>query len=236
MPNNTRIPICPYFRDEKNKSVSCEDVYRGFDSVARKCAWMDKYCDEWTWAECPYAKDLNEMYERIERGADMETEQMAQKIKAMSKELRYKATLLGRADKRLEAKEAEIKDLRKKNRRLEELREEEYKKRRQIETTLDRKSEKAAAQLTEVIKLYKGAMCYLLSKTPDGKVPEDEIKEWAKDKYYTVVRMCDEDGILKWMLDVQEVTDTDESNECEGIPGDDTEPEPETEEQQVQQC
>lgn len=216
MPNYTRIPLCPFFRDEKKKSISCEDVFRSFSTADRKIMWMEIYCDEWDWVKCPYAVDLNEMYERISKGADMETEQMKQKIEAMKKELRHKATLLGRADKRLEAKDEEIKELRRKNKDLDEKRREEFKKRRKAEIELDKKAEKASEQLQEVITLYKNAFCYLLSKCPDMKIPEAEIKEWAEGKHFTVVRLYDNEGAadsqMMWCLDVFEETEADDKD------------------------
>ena len=45
MPNNGRITLCPYYRDEKNLSISCEDVFRRFRWKKQKTNWMDTYCD-----------------------------------------------------------------------------------------------------------------------------------------------------------------------------------------------
>ena len=199
MPNNTRIPLCPYYKDEKNKSISCEDVFRRFATLKKKYAHMDTYCCK-DWQSCEYAAELNAMYERIEKGADMDLEQTKQKLAAAQKELRYNATLLGRADRRIEAKEAEIKDLRRKNRELEEKRLEEFKKRRKAEITLNDYEKKAYGQLEEIIKTYKDALCYLLSMRPDQELPEAEIKEWTKDKAYTIMRTYKDDKDMTWKL------------------------------------
>ena len=220
MPNNTRMPICPYFRDEKNLSISCEDVYRDFDNLKKKYSWMDTYCDTWDWGQCPYAIDLNEMYERIDKGADMEQEQMKHQIEAMSRELKGKSIKLGKANRRLEAKDKEIRELRNKNRILQEQKQEEYSKRRKAEYALDRQGKKVSDQLQEVINLYKDAFCYLLDQHPEKKIPEEDIKAWSKGKSYTVVRMYDDDGSMKWFLHMFEETREDAKTDDGRVSGD----------------
>ena len=220
MPNNTRIPICPFFRDEKNKSISCEDIFRGFNSVKQKYDWMDTYCDGWEWAKCPYAVSLNEMYERIEKGADMELEQLEHKVEALTKELRSQAKKLGRAYRRIEAKDEEIKELRKKNTILQEQKQNEFSKRRRAEYELDKHGRKVSDQLQEVINLYKDAFCYLLSQTPEQKIPEADIKAWAEGKSFTVVRMYDDAGQMNWFLDVYEETKEDAKTDDGRVSGD----------------
>lgn len=225
MPNNTHIPICPYFRDEKKKSISCEDTFRSFPSSEMKNAWMDLLCDSWEYETCPYAADLSDMYERISKGANMSEEIMKQKLDAMRKELKYKAVLLGKADKRLEAKEQEIKDLRKKNREIDERRAEEFRKRRKAEIEIERSGQKAAGQLKDLIELYKDVMCFLLySHEPDG-LSEEMVRAWAeehKDACYSVLRMPDKQGQMLWQLVTQEVKDNDESKQV-GADRDETE-------------
>lgn len=212
MPNNTHIPICPYFRDEKKRSISCEDIFRSFPSGEAKNAWMEMFCDRWEYELCPYAAALGDMYERIDKGADMTEEQMKQQINAMKKELKYKAVLLGKADKRLEAKDQEIKDLRKKNREIESLRAEEYRKRRKAEIEVERHGVKATDQLKQIIETYKDVMCFLLyHNAPDG-LSEQEVSAWAKehrDAAYSVLRMPCKGGDMLWQLVTQEVKKDD---------------------------
>lgn len=204
MPNNTRIPVCPFFKDEKKKSISCEDVFRSFPSCRKKEQWMDMYCDEWDWMKCPYAVDLNAMYERIDKGADMETEQMKQKIEAMRKELRYKATLLGRADKRLEAREKEIKELRRKNKALEGQKLAEYKRRRKAESDLHDYEKNESERYFKMAKLYEDRLAYLIWAYCDSRLPEARVKEWAKNKEYAL-SFDSKSQDLVWVVTIREV-------------------------------
>lgn len=218
MPNNTRIPVCPFFKDEKKKSISCEDVFRSFPSSGKKEHWMDMYCDEWDWMKCPYAVDLNAMYERIDKGADMETEQMKHKIEAMRKELRYKATLLGRADKRLEAKEKEIKDLRRKNKQLEGQKLAEYKRRRKAESDLNDYEKHESERYFKMAKLYEDRLAYLIETYCDSRLEENTVKEWAKGKEYALT-FDSKSKDLVWVVSTREVKedgkDTDIQNKAE---------------------
>lgn len=100
MPNYGRLPICPYFRDEKNRSISCEDTYRCLDTKDEKYQWMEDYCTSWEWEQCPYAVEITEAYERFEEGDSTALE--TQKISAMQRELKGLSTKLGRAQKKID--------------------------------------------------------------------------------------------------------------------------------------
>lgn len=238
MPNNTRIPFCPFYKDEKNKSISCEDTYHVFSDVDEKYAWMDMYCDEWDWQKCPYAIDLTEAYARLEKGDEKALEN--QKIEAMQREMKSLSSKLGRAEKRVKRQQKKIDELRainqsfiKENQRLEGLRRDEYAHRRTLQDKLDKDDAQIFAELQQLSAIYEQRMCYLIDKFADGFFCESDVERWAGDREFALVRQYDEDlGDMVWKVVFKE----DESNECEGIPGDDTEPEPETEEQQVQQC
>ena len=238
MPNNTRIPFCPFYKDEKNKSISCEDTYHVFSDVDEKYAWMDMYCDEWDWAKCPYAMDLTEAYARLEKGDEKALEN--QKIEAMQKELKSLSSKLGRAEKRIERQQKKIDELRAVNKSftnvnnsLEKQKKEFYNRWRKAQDELDKGNETVMEELQRLGGIYEQRMCYLIDRFADGFFCESDVERWAGDREFALVRDYDEDlGDMVWKVVFKE----DESNECEGIPGDDTEPEPETEEQQVQQC
>jgi len=86
MPNNGRIAVCPYYRDEKNLSISCEDTYRRFRWPVQKSRWMDAYCDK-GWEGCPFAQALNRLYERMGEGSmDGRELEMEHRLKASERE------------------------------------------------------------------------------------------------------------------------------------------------------
>ena len=105
MPNNGRVTLCPYYRDEKNLSISCEDTFHRFRWAAQKRRHMDTFCDK-DWKSCPYAQEIGAMYEK---GDYMdEVKRAAFELEATKKELRKTATMLGKAQKREKEKDEKI--------------------------------------------------------------------------------------------------------------------------------
>jgi hypothetical protein len=96
---------------------------------------MNKYCDK-DWQSCPYAEALSQMYIRINEGADEDQEKLKLRADAFLKENKKINALLGRYDVRLEAKDAEIRQLRTKNKELEEAKYKEFRKRKAAEKKL----------------------------------------------------------------------------------------------------
>lgn len=186
MPNNGRITLCPYYRDEKNLSISCEDVFRRFRWKKQKTRWMDTYCDD-QWTECPYAQQLDQMYDKkegqitVEKKRIVELEHENQELK---KELRKTASMLGRSEKREKAKEADIKELRKKNRYLEEKYMEYAGKVRQYEAKEDRVME----SLSMITSVYEARFAYLLTVFGDGTFNEHDFDQWCRGKEFAIVR------------------------------------------------
>lgn len=108
-----RYTVCPYYVDESKKTISCEDTIRRFASVKSKGSHMDKFCDR-DWKQCKYAIALTEMYQQLENAKDPEKVKLRHKVRVLSKEHKKLISLLGRYDVRLDAKDAEIRYLRKK--------------------------------------------------------------------------------------------------------------------------
>ena len=206
MPNNTRIPYCPFYKDEKNKSISCEDTYHVFSSVRKKYAWMDMYCDEWDWQKCPYAMDLTEAYARLEKGDEKALEK--QKIEAMQKELKSLSSKLGRAEKRIERQQKKIDELRAVNKSftnvnnsLEKQKKEFYTRWRKAQDELDKGNETVMEELRRLGDIYEQRMCYLIDRFADGFFCESDVERWAGDREFALVRQYDEDlGDMVWKV------------------------------------
>lgn len=206
MPNNTRIPMCPFYKDEKNKSISCEDVYRSFPSVKKKYAWMDMYCDEWDWMRCPYAVDLTEAYARLEKGDKKALEN--HEIEALRKELRSMSTKLGRAEKRNERQQRKINELRAVNQRLTDINiqvdqrmKQYYKDAQEAKSQLHTYEQKIDAQLKKITQVYEQRICYLIETfVPPKCFYEDYAKEWAGDKEFALVAERDEKNRIIWKV------------------------------------
>lgn len=182
MPNNGRITLCPYYRDEKNLSISCEDVFRRFRWKKQKTNWMDTYCDA-DWKKCPHAQQLNLMYE--EREVQMSEKEkriveLEHENQQLKKELKKQASMLGRSEKREKAKEEDIKKLRSKNRYLEGKYMEYAGKVRQYEAHEKRLYD----ELTDIAAMYEARFAYLMCKDGSGTFSEDEFDAWSKGKEF----------------------------------------------------
>ncbi|MDO4486059.1 MAG: hypothetical protein Q4C46_05615 [Bacillota bacterium] len=212
MPNNGRITLCPYYRDEKNLSISCEDTFRRFRWPAQKVRWMDDYCDK-DWESCPYAQDLNNLYRKIERGDEEmnSVERLRQKNKALEKEQRRLISMLGRSEKREKRKDAEIKELRGKFQRMESY---------SIKVSRDNSELREQIQGLELYKAsmmdaYEGRLAYLMANYSGGVLDEVAMSEWGKKHKYKII--ADEIGKdangkdigLKWRVIIEEVSENE---------------------------
>lgn len=217
MPNNTRIPYCPYYKDEKNKSISCEDTYHVFSTVGEKYVWMDMYCDEWDWTKCPYAMDLTEAYARFEKGDEKALEK--QKIEAMQKELKSLSSKLGRAEKRIERQQKKMDELRavnqsymRVNAQLEKTNKESYHKWRDANTAMEIYEEKIADQVQRITDAYEVRLAYMIDKY--GTFSDIDVDEWRQGKSFALVYDEDDDGYPCWnvVYEIKEIEDGESDN------------------------
>lgn len=204
MPNNGRITLCPFYRDEKNLSISCEDTYRTFRWPAQKKAHMDRYCDE-NWKECPHAKNLNSLYSRMGDDEKMNT---VEKLRHMEKELRREmknlSTALGKSKKREAIKDEEIKKLRRQRDAAQSL----YNKTRSELNECRRDEDKLMNELNGILLIFEARIAYMMQMC-DGYLDEVEARRWARSHDYeiTPTAKTDSGNVGAWGLDVQEVED-----------------------------
>lgn len=199
MPNNGRITLCPFYRNESGLTVSCEDVIRRFRWPGQKKKYMDMYCDD-QWQSCPYAAEMDRLYAE---GEDMTEHEIA----ALKKELKKTATMLGRANKRDEAKELTIKELRRKNKALED---------RLMKLTREKaqnaKSEKKAFdEICGLTQMYEARFAYLMSEFNCGELDEAEVEAWSKGKEYAIVadEKDDKGRVRRWKVIVRDANRND---------------------------
>ena len=192
MSNNGRITLCPYYRNEKGHSITCEDVYRRFETKAEKRHHKFKYCCE-AWKECPYAKDLNELYEKMEGQEVSNVEKLKQRCKAQEKEIKKNAAMLGKAEKR-------IKELERANENLQKL----YIKWQGKAQEAKEAELRSFNELNALSDIITGRMVYLMTMHTDGKLDEREYQKWAEDKEFTLYAEADEDGkTAVWIAEVR---------------------------------
>ena len=193
MPNSVHTVICPYYMNEFNRSISCEDVCRAFDSLNSKNAWMMQYCDSWDWMRCPYAIDLTEAYARKEKGDEKALEK--NKIKALEKENKGLQTNLGRATKKIE--------------RLHQINDMMQKKWKTAEKLLDDYQKHESERYFAMARLYEDRIAYLIDTHCGGRLAEADVKAWAEGKEYALT--FDKESVDPiWIVKTREETEADE--------------------------
>jgi hypothetical protein len=61
--------VCPYYVNEKELTITCEDTMRVYGSVAIKESHSRCYCCD-NWRDCCHAIEMEQLYERIEEMSD----------------------------------------------------------------------------------------------------------------------------------------------------------------------
>jgi len=203
---NMGIQFCPYYLETRSKQIiSCEDAYRRFDTEEERNKWMTEYCNaEEGWQDCPYAMDLNDAYQREDGGETYAVEEHT--ISALQRELKGLATRLGRAEKRLASRENEIKELRKKNKRLEELREQTYRDLRQTQSAQEEMDKAVYRDIQRIAQLYEDRICYLMDTYAGGRLREQDVVEWAEGKEYALTFEPDKEETI-WIVKTRSAED-----------------------------
>ena len=204
MPNNGHITLCPYYRDEKNKSISCDDIFRSFRYPVQKKRWMKAYCDA-AWEDCPHAKKLNEMYDRVlEGGADMETEILKHNNAELTKELKSVKSMLGKSEKNNAKKDDSIAELRKeKDQLVKEVAK--WKNLYEMAKTrckeIDAKREEQDVKLVKyndqaqaTNKLVQGLTAYIMHQLGKQKIYKSAVNKWLKNNNPQVISGTDYAG------------------------------------------
>ena len=181
MSNNGRITLCPFYRDEKNLSISCEDIFRRFRWRAQKEKWLDKYCDA-DWQNCPYAQKLNELYDEIEGESEMNSKlkKLEHENEELRKELRKGASLLGKSQKREQEKDDLVRKLRREKGVAEKLYLKERDKNREYET----KEKRFTNEINFISKEYEARFAYLMAEYRIPIMREREFRKWAAENEY----------------------------------------------------
>ena len=210
MPRYTR---CPYYIDESRKTISCEDVCRSFDSIKKKWAWMDMFCDSWDWMKCPYAADRTEAYRRAEEGDEMALDK--QETEALRKEVESLLRKLGRANKRIDRQQKKIDELRMVNQSftninmtLERQNKDLYAKWRDLDSRLAKYEEAVANQVQQLADAYEARLAYMVDRY--GTFSDIDVDEWRKDKSFALIYDEDDDGYPCWNVRFAEVESEDE--------------------------
>ena len=214
MTNSKHLVRCPFYEYEKENFVKCEDVKRTFKWIKQKDDYMYRFCDE-DWQQCIFAQRMKQAYEE---GIDMEEV----KIESLKSENRKLERRLKQSEARNEAKDEDIKKLKKKCKYLEAYRDKYF----QVEA----REKKAAEEITALTAMYEARFAYLMAEYSGGILDEKEMDAWSKDKEFRIFADKVEDGkVVLWRVVVRFQDDKDgnttESKDKEEQSEDHNEPE-----------
>lgn len=213
MPNNGRITECPFYVNERNDYITCEDAKRRFQDSQTKEEHMDTYCDD-KWEECPHAAAMLEAYKEGECSV------VTNKIKALESENRKVNIMLTKAENREAVKDREIKKLVMRNDSLGKR----YGKLKELHERLEQTQQLAMEQIQSAMDICEARVAYLLSEMPDGKLDEVKFREWHTKHEFCLLpegeATDDEFKITGWVLRARKAG---ESDGTEGLTGESTE-------------
>ena len=211
MPNNGRITECPFYVNERNGYITCEDAKRRFQDSQTKEEHMDTYCDD-KWEECTYAAAMLAAYKEGESSV------VTNKIKALESENRKVNIMLTKAENREAVRE--IKKLVMRNDSLGKR----YGKLKELHERLEQTQQLAMEQIQSAMDICEARVAYLLSEIPDGKLDEVKFREWHKEHEFCIIpegeATDDEFKITGWVLRARKAG---ESDGTEGFTGEPTE-------------
>lgn len=217
-----RYTLCPYFEYEYGKRITCEDVYRRFDDEQSKWSWMDMYCDS-NWMSCPYAIELNEAYERLEKGDKMAVEE--HKKEALKKELDSTAMKLGRVEKKLartQKKLDEAKALNRsfimKNERVEKQKRTYYEMWKSAVEQLQEYERRIDDQIQQLARIYEARIAYLMQTYADGQLWQKDVDEWLEENadFGIIADENEEQRLWKVVIKENESEEPDEPGRVQG--------------------
>lgn len=213
MPNNGRITECPFYVNERNDYITCEDAKRRFQDSQTKEEHMDTYCDD-KWEECPHAAAMLEAYKEGECSV------VTNKIKALESENRKVNIMLTKAENREAVKDREIKKLVMRNESLGKR----YGKLKELHERLEQTQQLAMEQIQGAMDICEARVAYLLSERPDGRLDELKFREWHTKHEFCLLpegeATDDEFKITGWVLRARKAGEGDGT---EGLTGESTE-------------
>ena len=101
--------LCPYFKRERKKSISCEDTIRSFYGPGEKSMMLRTYCSA-DWKKCPFAEQMNRIYNQDEPYSIIKEKIMKNKIEQQSEEIKKLMRRNGQLERELKVLKEQIED------------------------------------------------------------------------------------------------------------------------------
>lgn len=99
--------LCPYFKRERKKSISCEDTIRSFYEPGEKSMMLKKYCSA-DWKKCPYASAMERIWASDLPDETIKEKIMENQIEQMKKEINKLMRENGQLSRKVKVYEEQI--------------------------------------------------------------------------------------------------------------------------------
>lgn len=100
--------LCPYFKRERKRSITCEDTIRSYPTLDGKRNTLTTYCTS-DWEQCPFASNLNVLY-KLYSDETLKEKLMENKVRQMEAEINRLMQENGRLQKKNDVLQSQIKD------------------------------------------------------------------------------------------------------------------------------
>lgn len=101
--------LCPYFKRERKRSITCEDTIRLYSTSGEKRKILNIYCCS-EWKRCPFASALESIYAEDISEEELKEKIMENTLESMKKEINNLMRENGQLMKKLEVLKAQIDD------------------------------------------------------------------------------------------------------------------------------
>lgn len=101
--------ICPYYKKDHKRSITCEDTIRLYPSPERKSEVLKRLCSS-SWKTCPYALTMEEIYSSSDDSEDIKEKLMENKTEQMEKEINKLMRENGQLTKKIEVLKKQLDD------------------------------------------------------------------------------------------------------------------------------
>lgn len=100
--------ICPYYKKDRKRSITCEDTIRLYPTPKEKNGVLKRLCSS-RWKECEYAVTMEEIYS-LPDDTELKEKLMENKIEQMEKEINKLMRENGQLNKKIEVLKGQIED------------------------------------------------------------------------------------------------------------------------------
>lgn len=101
--------LCPYYKRDRKRSISCEDTIRLYPTSKEKNGVLKRLCSS-RWKECPYAQAMDKIYQEDLPYQEIKEKIMDNKIEQMEAEINKLMRENGQLQRKLKVYEEQIKE------------------------------------------------------------------------------------------------------------------------------